>query len=77
MANRLSRARRRSIVFPGDKNAFGNDAFRLVRIFGHDGVTPAEAETVNWDDLKKFPETGWALFGREKALRAQGKDEQA
>ena len=36
MANRLSRARRRSIVFPGDKNAFGNDAFRLVRIFGHD-----------------------------------------
>jgi tetratricopeptide (TPR) repeat protein len=38
---------------------------------------PAEAETVYWDDLEKFPENGWALFGLSKALRAQGKDEQA
>jgi len=38
---------------------------------------PAEAETVYWDDLEKFPENGWALFGLAKALRAQGKDELA
>lgn len=38
---------------------------------------PGEAETVYWDDLEKFPENGWALFGLSKALRAQGKDEQA
>ncbi len=38
---------------------------------------PAEAETVYWDDLKKSPENGWALFGLAKALRAQEKDEQA
>ena len=38
---------------------------------------PAEAETVYWDDLERFPENGWALFGLSKALRAQGKDEQA
>ena len=38
---------------------------------------PSEAETVYWHDLEKLPETGWALFGLAKALRAQGKDEQA
>jgi len=44
VGDRLSRARRRSIVFPGDKNAFGNDAFRLVRIFGHDGDMDFKAQ---------------------------------
>jgi tetratricopeptide (TPR) repeat protein len=34
---------------------------------------PAEAETVYREDLKRFPENGWALFGLLQALRAQGK----
>jgi len=34
---------------------------------------PAEAETAYRDDLKRFPENGWALFGLLQALRAQGK----
>lgn len=35
---------------------------------------PADAETVYLEDLKKYPENGWALFGLTDALRAQGKD---
>jgi tetratricopeptide (TPR) repeat protein len=38
---------------------------------------PAEAETVYWEDLRRTPENGWALFGLAQALRAQGKSEQA
>jgi len=38
---------------------------------------PAEAETVYWEDLKRTPENGWALFGLTRALRAQNKEEQA
>ena len=38
---------------------------------------PAEAETVYWEDLKRFPENGWSLFGVVQALRAQGKNAQA
>lgn len=34
---------------------------------------PGEAETVYWEDLKRNPENGWALFGLAQALRAQGK----
>jgi tetratricopeptide (TPR) repeat protein len=34
---------------------------------------PVEAEAVYWDDLKKNPENGWALFGLTQALTAQGK----
>jgi tetratricopeptide (TPR) repeat protein len=34
---------------------------------------PAEAEAVYQEDLKRFPENGWALFGLLQALRAQGK----
>ena len=34
---------------------------------------PAEAENAYRDDLKRFPENGWALFGLLQALRAQGK----
>ena len=38
---------------------------------------PAEAETVYWEDLKRFPDNGWSLIGVVQALRAQGKNEQA
>lgn len=37
----------------------------------------AEAETVYWQDLSKYPENGWALFGLEEALAKQGKDDEA
>jgi tetratricopeptide (TPR) repeat protein len=37
----------------------------------------AEAETVYWEDLKRHPENGWALFGLTQALKAQGKQEDA
>ena len=33
---------------------------------------PAEAEVAYREDLKRFPENGWALFGLLQALRAQG-----
>ena len=33
----------------------------------------AEAEQVYRDDLKRFPENGWSLYGLAAALRAQGK----
>jgi tetratricopeptide (TPR) repeat protein len=36
-----------------------------------------EAETVYWEDLKRYPENGWSLFGLWKALEAQGKTELA
>jgi tetratricopeptide (TPR) repeat protein len=38
---------------------------------------PDEAETVFWEDLKRNPENGWSLFGLVRALKAQGKDEEA
>ena len=38
---------------------------------------PAEAERVYREDLRRFPENGWALFGLEQALRAQGKAKEA
>ena len=38
---------------------------------------PAEAEQVYREDLKRFPENGWALFGLSQALRAQGKTAEA
>ncbi len=37
----------------------------------------AEAETVYREDLRRFPENGWALFGLAQALRAQGKKDDA
>jgi tetratricopeptide (TPR) repeat protein len=37
----------------------------------------AEAETIYWEDLKRFPDNGWSLFGVVQALKAQGKNEQA
>ena len=36
-----------------------------------------EAESVYWQDLKKNPENGFALFGLHRALLAQGKTDQA
>jgi tetratricopeptide (TPR) repeat protein len=38
---------------------------------------PAEAEAVYREDLKRFPENGWALFGLMQSLRAQGKTAEA
>lgn len=38
---------------------------------------PEEAETVYREDLKRFPENGWALHGLEMSLRAQGRTAQA
>ena len=35
-----------------------------------------EAEAVFWEDLKKNPESGWALFGLKQALAAQGKKDE-
>jgi tetratricopeptide (TPR) repeat protein len=36
-----------------------------------------EAETVYWEDLKRYPENGWALGGLARALRAQKQDAEA
>jgi len=33
----------------------------------------AEAEQVYREDLKRFPENGWSLYGLAAALKAQGK----
>jgi tetratricopeptide (TPR) repeat protein len=38
---------------------------------------PEEAETVYWEDLRRNPESGWALLGLKQALHAQKKDEAA
>ena len=37
----------------------------------------AEAEAVYREDLRRFPENGWSLFGLEASLRAQGKAAEA
>ncbi len=42
-----------------------------------DAGRAAEAETVYWQDLQRWPDNGWSLFGLERALRAQKKNEQA
>ena len=36
-----------------------------------------EAEAVYWEDLRKNPGNGWALFGLLQALKAQGKNDDA
>lgn len=36
-----------------------------------------EAEKVYREDLRRFPENGWALFGLAQALRAQGRKDDA
>ncbi len=37
----------------------------------------AEAEKMYREDLRRFPENGWSLFGLAQALRAQGKNTEA
>ncbi len=37
----------------------------------------AEAEAVYREDLKRFPENGWSLFGLAAAMKAQGKSAEA
>jgi hypothetical protein len=37
----------------------------------------AEAEAVYREDLKRFPENGWSLFGLAAALKGQGKNAEA
>jgi tetratricopeptide (TPR) repeat protein len=37
----------------------------------------AEAEQVYREDLRRFPENGWSLFGLTQALRGQGKNTEA
>jgi hypothetical protein len=38
---------------------------------------PGEAETVYWEDLRRNPENGWALFGLKQALDAQKREADA
>ena len=38
---------------------------------------PAEAQKVYEDDLKKYPENGWALYGLQQSLLAQNKKAEA
>ncbi len=38
---------------------------------------PAEAQKVYEEDLKRYPENGWSLFGLQQSLAAQGKPEEA
>jgi tetratricopeptide (TPR) repeat protein len=38
---------------------------------------PGEAETIYRDDLREFPENGWALFGLGQSLQAQGRTGEA
>lgn len=42
-----------------------------------DAGRPSEAEAVYWEDLRRNPKNGWALFGLAKALQAQNKHDQA
>jgi Flp pilus assembly protein TadD len=37
----------------------------------------AQAETVYREDLRRFPENGWSLYGLAASLRAQGKTAEA
>jgi tetratricopeptide (TPR) repeat protein len=36
-----------------------------------------EAEAVYWEDLRRYPHNGWALFGLAQAMRIQGRDDAA
>lgn len=36
-----------------------------------------EAEQIYWEDLRRYPDNGWALFGLHQALEAQGRTEEA
>ncbi len=49
----------------------------LARRRAVEGGSTAEAEQVYREDLRRFPENGWSLFGLAQALRAQGKSNEA
>jgi len=38
---------------------------------------PDEAESVFWEDLRRYPENVWSLYGVWKSLVAQGKNDEA
>jgi tetratricopeptide (TPR) repeat protein len=38
---------------------------------------PSEAEVVYWEDLRRHPENGWALYGLMQAFQAQGRAAEA
>lgn len=38
---------------------------------------PAEAETIYREELNKFPDNGWSLYGLHQSLQAQGKEAEA
>ena len=44
---------------------------------GNPTLIAADAEQVYREDLKRFPENGWSLFGLGQALHAQGKHAEA
>ena len=50
---------------------------RLHCLFKMEMNRHAEAEKVYREDLRRFPENGWSLFGLAQALRAQGKNAEA
>ncbi len=42
-----------------------------------DAGKPAQAETAYREELRRNPENGWSLYGLERALRAQGRKDEA
>jgi hypothetical protein len=38
---------------------------------------PAEAEVVYWQDLKRYRDNGYSLYGLWQSLKAQGRDTEA
>lgn len=42
-----------------------------------DAGRPGEAETVYWQDLRRYPENPYSLLGLAQSLRARGRDEEA
>jgi tetratricopeptide (TPR) repeat protein len=42
-----------------------------------DAGSADEAEALYRQDLKRFPDNGWSLFGLQQALEAQGKTAEA
>ena len=48
----------------------------LGAVLLHDGQ-PAEAEKVYREDLRRWPNNGWSLFGLSASLEAHGKKDEA
>lgn len=54
--------------------------FSVWQLYGdapHDAGRFADAEAAFRHEVTKHPHNGWSLFGLERALRAQGKDDEA